>query len=313
MINCNNIIDQNDILQFEKNKQEILKDYISLDQFKFNINKSECNLFKNTFRSSLSIYRKTNKISTTLTDKDKDGETQTKETLTKESLSEKKEKKKAGRKSLDSFHKTINDIKLNSNVHSKKTKDNVRRKVKVKFTHFLISFLNRLIRLNWKGFQKYKFRTIDNKITKDISIATNRQMFTTTVGEYLTYPVSSKFKCDINQNKKIASKIMKEKPQVFQNILDMKMVDFYNTIYRGDSKKIRETMKLNEDLPEKSKNKLLFFVEFLFTLTHEVDYLMIYNEVGTHFFDFYQEQKGRKPRSKKKLEDYNETKRNNYN
>lgn len=305
MIQNNIFQDPNFIEQTEKNKKELMKDIISFESFVQNYD----SLFKSSLSSNFRENSLHNNFRLPITDTNKREpsdliEKKTNITQTQEYNTEQNVKKKAGRKSLNSHPNTVEDIKLlNSNVHSKRTKDNVRRKVKVKFTHFLIKFLNQYIKVNWKGFQKYKFRTIDNKITKDISIETNRKLFNTTVREYLTYPVSRKFKCDLNQNKKIADKIIKEKPDVFKKILNMKIVNFYNQIYRGDPKSIRDEMGLNADLVDKNKNKLLFFDEYLLSLISEIDYLMIYYDVGIHFFDFYEVQRGRKSRAKKTNDD----------
>lgn len=123
--------------------------------------------------------------------------------------------------------------KDNEGQHTKFSKDNIRRKIKVHFTQFVIKFLNAKIKLEWNGHQKNKFRTLDDKLTKNITISANYELHSLTIKYFMSQNVSRKFKCDSEQNKKTVKTISELRPEVFDPLLNMKVKEFFESAIVG--------------------------------------------------------------------------------
>lgn len=182
---------------------------------------------------------------------------------------------KGRRKQKDGFcETTINDdVKNKSAFHSKMDSDNIKRKLKVHFMHYLIEFLNERIKTEWNGFQIKKFRRIAHQYTKNITINYNRNILKGTVRDLLSNEVSIKFNCKSNINATTCDFLLKQKPLAFSFILDMTVAQFYQQYFCGDSKALRKQYGLGEkNLIAKRKKTLLFFEDYIFNKTNQHDY-----------------------------------------
>ena len=104
--------------------------------------------------------------------------------------------------------------------HSKYTKDNVLRKVKVKSKNYLIEFVNLLIVKEY-GKPIYKFRNFDGETTKKIDKNTNKECLEKPLKNFLSERISQKYKkIGQDHNKRIVDKIMKRRDCALKRFLE---------------------------------------------------------------------------------------------
>ena len=179
-------------------------------------------------------------------------------------------KRKKGRK----LKGEITEIKRNQRIHSRLNSDNIKRKIKTHFHCFIISYLNLIIKKEWNGIQKFRFKKIDREITQNITIAYNRILLNTPIREIIK-KVSNKFN-DPLSNEKILSKIPFSKielnkllnctyMEMYQNYYLNSKIDLFinekeNNSFESHIMKIKE--KFGCEYMEKYKKNALNFVKF---------------------------------------------------
>jgi hypothetical protein len=179
-------------------------------------------------------------------------------------------KRKKGRK----LKGEIIEIKRNQRIHSRLNSDNIKRKIKTHFHCFIISYLNLIIKKEWNGIQKFRFKKIDSEITQNITIAYNRILLNTPIREIIK-KVSNKFN-DPLSNEKILSKIPFSKielnkllnctyMEMYQNYYLNSKIDLFinekeNNSFESHIMKIKE--KFGCEYMEKYKKNALNFVKF---------------------------------------------------
>ena len=179
-------------------------------------------------------------------------------------------KRKKGRK----LKGEIIEIKRNQRIHSRLNSDNIKRKIKTHFHCFIISYLNLIIKKEWNGIQKFRFKKIDSEITQNITIAYNRILLNTPIREIIK-KVSNKFN-DPLSNEKILSKIPFSKIEL-NKLLNCTYMEMYQNYYLNskidlfiNEKEINSfeshIMKIKEkfgcEYMEKYKKNALNFVKF---------------------------------------------------
>lgn len=168
----------------------------------------------------------------------------------------------------------IIEIKRNQRIHSRLNSDNIKRKIKTHFHCFIISYLNLIIKKEWNGIQKFRFKKIDSEITQNITIAYNRILLNTPIREIIK-KVSNKFN-DPLSNEKILSKIPFSKielnkllnctyMEMYQNYYLNSKIDLFinekeNNSFESHIMKIKE--KFGCEYMEKYKKNALNFVKF---------------------------------------------------
>lgn len=183
-------------------------------------------------------------------------------------------------------------------IHSKYNQDNIKRKIKTHFHNFIIAFLNREIKKEWGGKQKFKFRKMESTITQDITIHENKKMLDEPLKNILS-KVSKKFK-DRQTNSNFVRKISKCKDNL-KNIFNTKYKDIYSNYYLKSS---HETFTGEKDES---------FEEHLRKIKEKdgIKYMQLFKENALKFVDFFL--KGKERKNKKKKVEANEQSQANIN
>lgn len=192
--------------------------------------------------------------------------------------------------------------------HTKYKKDNIRRKIKVNLTHCVILFLNALIKIKWNGHQKNKFRTLDNEITKNITIKFNAKLHLMTIKDFICQKVSNKFKCEKVQNEKTAKILSKLQPDFFHPIFHMTVKDFFENIFCGKPYEVIKEYNLKKDnICIKEKKFPKFFSDNC--CNFDDDYRKLYSEEVGNFFYYFQKTtpRNRSKKATKKNKNYFKT------
>ena len=160
-----------------------------------------------------------------------------------------KQKTKVGRK--PKFSKTISE-------HTKFSHDNILRKIKVKFFHKLVNYLNSII------ISKYHTRLrplkpLIGKINQNNAINFNRTLLNTKLKDIFSlYEINGKFKLfDKNHNKSIINKIYEENIKELIDIFEMTFFEVFK-IFRdlNDTQKLIGFEKIDSVIREMSVKEL---------------------------------------------------------
>jgi len=138
-----------------------------------------------------------------------------------------------------------NTSKENYQEHNKFTPDNCRIKIKSHFHNFIINFFNMLIKKKFRK-QIYKFRKLPYSLIKDGSKKFNKSLLIIKIKDLLIEQISNKYK-NVNkfQNQNTLNKSKLEED--YNNLLNMKYMDFYKEIYLADNDKdLWEIYKINK-------------------------------------------------------------------
>ena len=173
-------------------------------------------------------------------------------------------------------------------IHSKYNQDNIKRKIKTHFHNFIIAYLNKEIRKEWGGIQKFKFRKLESSITQDITISYNKKMLEKPLKVILS-KVSKKFK-DRDTNANFIDKISKYKPNI-RNLLNKTYEEMYLDYY------LKSTHKTFSESNDKDES----FEEHLQKIADKDGqvYYNKYKENAINFVHFFKNCKERKRRSRK--------------
>jgi hypothetical protein len=134
--------------------------------------------------------------------------------------------------------KTTKANKIDYKVHDKDSPDNIRRKVKTHFHNFMVALLNMKMKQYFD--QDVKFGKIAFKITQDLRVEYNRNLFKTKIKDIIIV-MSNKYS-NKNMNKIILNKIMKniDKNSELISLLNLNYKELYLYHYLKSNKDIFE-------------------------------------------------------------------------
>ena len=184
-------------------------------------------------------------------------------------------KKKTGRKP-----KILGSI----SYHTKFSTDNILRKIKVKFFHKIINYLNSIIISKYRT----KINTLKNlkgDISQNNTINFNKQLLNSKLKDiFLNNKINGKFKIyESSYNKTIIEKIYKENIQELIDILDITFLDAFK-IFRDKN----EVQKLN------GLEKLDTVIEEIKSKDNNEDYIKKFREIAMNFENNYLNKEARK-------------------
>jgi hypothetical protein len=168
--------------------------------------------------------------------------------------------------------------------HSRKSFDNLLRKIKVLFHNFIIEFLNNFV-CKIFGSQRLIFRKISGKVTKNISKDFNKKLAKNTIKTFIeNTEISSKYNHNKDKNKKNCKKLYFLNEE-FRKILNFNYLSFYKKFFLCKNKEfLIKKFGLNE---EKSKN-LFIYIENQKKLFNnnkeEINYLELLEYSATNKF-----------------------------
>ena len=160
-------------------------------------------------------------------------------------------KKKTGRKPKTSFVRSI---------HTKYSRDNILRKIKVKFLSKLISHINRIIMRKYNNIIKVLL-PLKGAVSQNNAINFNQKLLNSKLKDvFINYEINGKFRLyKDNYNRQVIESIYEKNIQELIDILEITFLDAFNIF-----KNINENQKLNgmdkldkviEDLKMKEKNE----------------------------------------------------------
>ena len=184
-------------------------------------------------------------------------------------------KKKTGRKP-----KILGSI----SYHTKFSTDNILRKIKVKFFHKIINYLNSIIISKYRT----KINTLKNlkgDISQNNTINFNKQLLNSKLKDiFLNNKINGKFKIyESSYNKTIIEKIYKENIQELIDILEITFLDAFK-IFRDKN----EVQKLN------GLEKLDTVIEEIKSKDNNEDYIKKFREIAMNFENNYLNKEARK-------------------
>ena len=184
--------------------------------------------------------------------------------------------KKAGRKPKSSIAKSL---------HTKFSKDNILRKVKVKFFHKLINYLNSII-ISKNNNKLKKFKPLIGKISQDNTINFNQKLLNSKLKDIFSlYEINGKFRLfGKNYNKIVVDKIYEEKIKELIDVLEMTFLEVF-IIFRDldEKEKLKGLEKVDSVIREISNKE-----EF------DEKYINDFKETVMRFETFYFNKIGRK-------------------
>ena len=201
--------------------------------------------------------------------------------------------KQIGRKKGRKLKDEIIQIKGNQRIHSRLNSDNIKRKIKTHFHCFIISYLNLVIKKEWNGIQKYKFKKIDSEITQNITISYNRNLLNTPIRNIIKR-VSNKFN-DSLSNEKILSKIPSSKIEI-NKLLNCSYMEMYKNYYLNS----RNDLFINEKENNSFENHIMKIKE-----KFGVEYMEKYKKNALNFIKFFLNCKERTKKMNNELEEIN--------
>ena len=139
--------------------------------------------------------------------------------------------------------------------HSRKSFDNLLRKIKVLFHNFIIEFLNNFV-CKIFGTQRLIFRKISGKVTKNISKDFNKKLAKNTIKTFIeNTEISSKYNHNKDKNKKNCKKLYLINEE-FRKILNYNYLNFYKKFFLCKNKEfLIKKFGLNAN---KSKNLFIY-------------------------------------------------------
>ena len=163
-------------------------------------------------------------------------------------------------------------------VHTKFSDDNILRKIKVKFLHKLLNYINSIIILKYSAKIK-TLKPLKGKISQDNSINFNKILLNSKLKDiFSSYEINGKFKkIGKNYNKSVIENIYNENIKELIDILEMKFIEAFK-IFRdvNETKKLKGLGKIDsviremsikeidENYIEKFKNAVMNFENFYY-------------------------------------------------
>jgi len=184
-------------------------------------------------------------------------------------------KKKIGRKPKTSIAKS---------EHTKFSHDNILRKIKVKFLHKIINFMNRIIIIKYSK-KIHMLKHLKGKISQDNSINFNKILLNSKLRDiFSSNEINGKYKLfEKFYNKEIIEKIYNENITELIDILEMTFLDAFIIFKNEDNSNkmdgLEKLDKVIEELKLKEKN---------------VEYIQKFEKVAKNFENYYLNKNGRK-------------------
>ena len=194
--------------------------------------------------------------------------------------------KKRGRKKK--LQENINNINQDEKVHNKFSSDNMKKKLKTLFHNYMIDLLNNLMKEHFKE-NRMKFIKVNSRITKDINIEYNRNLFNKKIKDIII-DESNKYK-NRNNNKECIKYIETQKDN--ENIIKI-LNTTYKTLFIEYYLNNFKSNKYNVKSFEEHKEKLL--------KEYGKEYLDKFIENANNFIQFFENGKNRKSKKMKKIE-----------
>ena len=184
-------------------------------------------------------------------------------------------KKKKGRRRKPSSKKKF--------VHSKYYRDNILRKIKVKFMKALIKYINRIILTKYKTKIK-KLLPLEKEIIQNITINHNKIFLNLKLKDiFMNSKISRKFKFyDDSYNKNVIETIYEQNIMELMNILDKSFLEAF-MIFKGVNENEANTLNGMEKLND--------VLEEIKTKENDINYIDKFSNVAKNFESFYIPQK----------------------
>ena len=183
-------------------------------------------------------------------------------------------KKKAGRKPKYS---------TSNGEHTKYSYDNILRKIKVKFFHKLIKYINGKIISKYNGIVK-KLIPLKGEISQDNTIKFNIQLMNSKLKDiFSNNEINGKFRvCDKDYNKNVIDSIYENKIQELIDLLELTFLEVFNIFRDSNETKINGFDNLNTVIDELKLKE------------GDNDYINKFKEVAMDFENYYLQKKPRK-------------------
>jgi len=175
--------------------------------------------------------------------------------------------KKKGRKPKSSNKKSY---------HSKYSHDNILRKIKGKFLIKLIKYINRKIKIKYKGVIGI-IKPLSTKISQNNTIRFNKELLYTKIKIiFSNNEINGKFtKCEKNYNKKIIDIIYQQNIKELIDIFELTFLEAFNIFRDINETEFSDFEKLNivlDELKEKGNN---------------IDYIKQFYKIAMNFENYY--------------------------
>ena len=134
------------------------------------------------------------------------------------------------------------------NIHTKSSKDNLIRKIKIHILLFITNLINDCIKHECKR-QTHIIRGITKEITSDITINNNINLFDQKIETILSNPINKKYKNKpSDENQKQILKIREKYAQLVRTneLLDKTFDQVYYLFINGDKTELKQKYGLNE-------------------------------------------------------------------
>ena len=183
-------------------------------------------------------------------------------------------KKKTGRKPKTSIVRSI---------HTKYSRDNILRKIKVKFLSKLISHINRIIMRKYNNKIKV-FLPLKGSVSQNNTINFNQKLLNSKLKDvFINYEINGKFRLyKDNYNKQVIESIYEKNIQELIEILEITFLDAFNIF-----KNINESQKLN------GMDKLDKVIEEIKMKESSEDYIDKFKNIAMNFETHYLDKIGK--------------------
>ena len=214
----------------------------------------------------------------------------TEPTDNKKECDEKKIKNQLGRKKKNYIMNKEEKI-----LHTKNSKDNIIRKIKIHILLFITNLINDCIKKECNR-QTYIIRGVCKEISSDITINNNIELFKQTMGEILSNPINQKYKnVNPDENEKQINRLREksDKCPKTNELLNKTFEEVYQLFINGDKNQLKEQYGLNE---AETLNDYLFKI----SNKENEEYIDELRVSARKYKEFFNVNNARKPRKNKK-------------
>ena len=185
--------------------------------------------------------------------------------------------------------------KEEKNLHTKNSKDNKIRKIKIHILLFITNLINDCIKYECKR-QTYIIRGVCKEISSDITINNNIELFKQTMEVILSNPINQKYKnVNPDENEKQINRLREKRDKCpkTNELLDKTFEEVYQLFIYGDKNQLKEQYGLNEAETLK---------DYLFKISNKENevYIKELRENAQKYKEFFNINNARKPRKNKK-------------
>jgi hypothetical protein len=177
---------------------------------------------------------------------------------------------------------------INNTHHSKQSKDNIIRKLRIHGIRFGLDLINDCIKYELRR-QSHKLRMINRKITSNITIEMNLNFINYTLEEIYQNSPNKTHNCEDDKNKRQIMKLRERRNEApkTNELLDMKFCDLFNLFINGNK---------NELISKYGLFKARTFEDFINSISdnENADYINELKYNAQHFIEFFKNTKSRK-------------------